>query len=55
MNARYAKQFGKVEFYAAANNIIDESAVGYGGGNPGSETLYPLSGFNVLIGLNVAI
>ncbi len=55
LNARYAKQFGKVELYAAANNIFDESAVGYGGGDPGSETLYPLSGFNVLIGLNVAI
>ncbi len=55
LNARYTKQFDRVEFYAAANNIFDESNVGTGGGDPGSETLYPLSGFNVLIGLNVAI
>ena len=54
LNARYAKKIGRVEFYAAANNIFDESVVGTGGGDPGSETLYPLPGFNALIGLNVA-
>ncbi len=54
LNARYAKTFGRVEFYAAANNIFDQSVVGTGDGDPGSETFYPFPGFNMLIGLNVS-
>ncbi len=54
LNARYLKKFGRVELYLAANNLFDESAVGYGSGNPGSEALYPISGFNTMLGMNVS-
>jgi len=52
LNARYAKTLGRVEWYVAANNLLDESAVGSGSGNPGNETLYPIAGFNMIVGLN---
>nr|WP_320193120.1 TonB-dependent receptor [uncultured Desulfobacter sp.] len=53
LNARYAKTFGRFELYVAANNLFDEIAVGSGSGNPGSEILYPTTGFNTIVGLNV--
>ncbi len=53
LNARYAKKIGKVEVYLVANNLFDESAIGSGSGNPGDEALYPISGFNTMIGMNV--
>jgi iron complex outermembrane receptor protein len=53
LNARYAKRIGQVELYVVARNIFNETAVGSGSGNPGDETLYPIPGFNALVGLNV--
>nr|WP_320191246.1 TonB-dependent receptor [uncultured Desulfobacter sp.] len=53
LNARYAKTIGRVELYVAANNLFDESAVGSGSGNPGNETLYPITGFSTIAGVNV--
>ena len=53
LNARYLKKIGKVELYLVANNLFDKSAVGYGSGNPGKESLYPISGFSTVIGMNV--
>lgn len=53
LNARYSKKIGRAEFYLVANNLFDESAVGDGSGNLGSETLYPIAGFNTVFGLNV--
>ena len=53
LNARYAKTFGKVELYVAANNLFDEMAVGSGSGSPGNETLYPINGLNAVVGMNV--
>ena len=52
LNARYAKKIGRFELYVAANNLFDESAVGSGSGNPGNESLYPITGFNTVVGLN---
>nr|WP_319396287.1 TonB-dependent receptor [uncultured Desulfobacter sp.] len=54
LNARYLKKIGRLELYLTANNLFDKSAVGDGSGNPGSESLYPISGFNTVIGMNVA-
>lgn len=54
LNARYAKTFHKFEIYVAANNLFDEMAVGSGSGNPGKETLYPISGFNTIAGITVS-
>ncbi len=53
LNAKYSKQIGRADFYLLANNLFDESAVGYGSGNPGSEALYPISGFNMVLGMNI--
>lgn len=53
LGARYAKQIGAAELYLVANNVFDEDAVGSGSGNPGDESLYPLPGFNAILGLNV--
>ncbi len=53
LNAKYSKQIGRAEFYLLANNLFDESAVGYGSGNPGNESLYPISGFNMVLGMNI--
>ncbi len=53
LNARYTKQFGQVELYLAANNLFDEDAVGSGSGDPGKESLYPITGFNAMLGMNV--
>jgi iron complex outermembrane receptor protein len=53
LNARYAKKIGQTELFVLARNIFDVSAVGSGGGDPGAETLYPISGFNAVVGLNV--
>jgi len=53
LNARWSKKFGRVGVYLWANNLLDESAVGSGSGNPGMETLYPISGFNTMLGMNV--
>ncbi len=53
LNARYAKKIGQIEVYLVANNLFDESAIGSGSGNPGGEALYPISGFNAMIGMNV--
>ena len=47
------KKIGRAEFYLVANNLFDESAVGDGSGNLGSETLYPIAGLNTVFGLNV--
>ena len=53
LNARYLKKIGQFELFLTANNLFDKSAVGDGSGNPGSESLYPISGFNTVIGMNV--
>ena len=53
LNARYSKRIGRVEVYLVGNNLFDESAVGSGSGNPGSEKLYAISGFNAILGMNV--
>ncbi|WP_320043833.1 TonB-dependent receptor [uncultured Desulfobacter sp.] len=54
LNARYLKKIGQFELFLVANNLFDKSAVGNGSGNPGSESLYPISGFNTMVGMNVA-
>ena len=36
-----------------ASSFDEVKAVGDGSGNPGSESLYPISGFNTVIGMNV--
>ncbi|WP_320040221.1 TonB-dependent receptor [uncultured Desulfobacter sp.] len=53
LNARYTKKIKQIEFFLAANNLLDENAVGSGSGNPGSEMLYPISGINAVLGMNV--
>ncbi len=53
LNARYTKKFKQFEFFAVANNIFDEQAVGCGSGSPGSESLYPYPGFNMYVGFNI--
>ncbi len=53
LNARYAKKIGQIEVYLVANNLFDENAIGSGSGNPGNEALYPISGFNAVVGMNV--
>ncbi|MBM9616736.1 TonB-dependent receptor [Desulfobulbus rhabdoformis] len=53
LNARYAQTIGRFELYVAANNLLDESAVGSGSGNPGNEMLSPIAGLNAIVGLNV--
>jgi iron complex outermembrane receptor protein len=53
LNARYTKKIKQVEFFLAANNLLDENAVGSGSGNPRSEMLYPISGINAVLGMNV--
>jgi len=53
LNARYTKKVRQVEFFLAANNLFDETAVGSGSGNPGLEMLYPISGINAMFGMNV--
>ena len=53
LNARYSKQIGQVELYLVARNLFDVDAVASGSGDPGNESLYPVSGFNTIIGMNV--
>lgn len=53
LNARYTKRIGQVEVFLVTNNLFDENAVGAGRGNPGNETLYPISGFNAVLGMNI--
>jgi iron complex outermembrane receptor protein len=53
LNARYTKKIKQIEFFLAANNLLDENAVGSGSGNPGNEILYPISGINAVLGMNV--
>ena len=56
LNARYIKRFDDwkpgVELFVVANNIFDQQAYGSAGGNPGSESIYPYPGFNMMVGIN---
>ena len=56
LNARYIKRFDDwkpgVELFVAANNLFDQQAYGSAGGNPGSESIYPYPGFNMMVGIN---